>query len=139
MDRKEKTYYQYCKCPECGCKAIITWCPPAYNIQCTKCNYAIATSIFHPIDLDEALYTIHLKDSKIITKDKLKLLSKITGKNYIECNNLLSCGGNVLSGKASDINDAIDEMISMKMELTISPEWKYYNDPISNEKEWKIK
>ncbi len=137
MERKRKTYIQICKCPRCGSEAITTWCPADFSIKCTKCGYGVATTLFHPIDSDETNYSIYLERNQLISRTNLRSLSKLFGKNYIECKTILEHGGLILEGFARDVNEKIDYLKNNHLQFNVKPEWKYYDDPLDNDKEWK--
>lgn len=139
MKRYGVIYYQEAICPVCNGKAIFTWEPPGLVFECSKCGYSYATSYFHPLDEDRNEYTVFIKPNNIVTKDKLMYLSSISSKNYIYCKSLLINGGELLRGKPNEINDKIDTLINKDISIDITPEWKYFNDPIEASHEWKIR
>lgn len=139
MKRYGVIYYQEAICPICNGKAIFTWEPPGLTFECKKCGYSYATSYFHPLDENRDEYTVFIKPNNVVTNDKLMYLSSISSKNYIYCKSLLINGGELLKGKPNEINDKIDTLINKDISIDITPEWKYFNDPIEASHEWKIK
>ena len=139
MKRLTKTYIQHCKCPECGSDAIVKWCPPSISTKCTKCGYAISSTLFHPIDSDETEYSVSLESHQEVSKSNLSILSELTGFNYIKCKEMLIKGGILKNGLASDVNDLIDTLSLSNIKFNVKPEWKYYCDPLDFDKNWTRK
>ena len=92
---------------------------------CPKCNNAIVTSYFSKIDLDETKYEVILLEKNDVNIDNIKMLSKLTGYNFIKSKELLSNGGIGFSGLARDINNKIKILKMHKINYLVKPKYLY--------------
>ncbi|MCQ2797617.1 MAG: hypothetical protein MJ241_04060 [Bacilli bacterium] len=113
------------KCPECSAALEEKREGSALTYICSKCGWSVATTDFEPIDLDQTVYSITLIDGNVPSKRKLSALSKITGKNFIECSTLIKTNGVVMSGKARKVIEYRDILNDAELKFDINPHFKY--------------
>ena len=94
--------------------------------KCPKCGWAEATTYIDPIYEDETVYSVVLHISDDITKEKLKVVSRIVGCNFIKAKSLLMHEGSVLvEDKATTIKETAALLKECKIEFDITPEFIY--------------
>ena len=92
---------------------------------CSKCTNAIVTSYISKIDLDETKYEVILLENNDINIDNIKMLSKLTGDNFIKSKEILSNGGIGFSGLARDIDNKIKILKEYKIKYLVKPKYLY--------------
>lgn len=112
-------------CPKCGQEMVERYEKPALNLVCPKCGCQIATSRWEEIDLDDNDYEIILKATINPKINALKIVSKLTGLNFLSTKKLLEKGGKLLKGKAHEIKDKRDLLVKEKIEFEIVPFFPY--------------
>lgn len=76
-------------CPECGSitekfnEGLTT------GIKCTECSWSVATTYIPPIEKDHTLYELKIQNGDHKNKNQIKIISKISGVNFLEARNLL--------------------------------------------------
>ncbi len=114
-------------CPECGAEMLDKTNGPYIHIVCPKCGYGLATydyTLDDPIKFDEKIYTVKSVGNKTSIK-ALKVISKISNLNYVQCKALVETDGIICSGKAKEIIESIKELKQNNVGFEISPEFKY--------------
>lgn len=112
-------------CPNCGSQMIVEYEKPALNFSCPKCGLKIATTRWEEIDLDQKTYLISVVPGENPSFEQIKFISKITGKNYIECKGILTNGGEIYKGFAIDVLKRKKELAINKISFSIDPFFKY--------------
>ena len=112
-------------CPKCGAEMIAVYEKPALNLTCPKCGCKIATTKWEDIDLDDTDYKIVLKSLAHPSMDQVKLISNLTGQNFIVSKRLLENGGVLLSTKAIEIREKKKLLNENGVDFSISPEFPY--------------
>lgn len=113
------------KCPHCGTEMIAAYQKPALNLVCPKCGCKIATSKWDDIDLDDNDYEIVLESLSTPTAKQLKIISELTGLNFISSKNLLSSGGILLKAKPSEIKLKLKFLDEAEIAYRITPDFPY--------------
>ena len=90
------------KCPVCNHDLIPFTEGSTTGVRCSYCDYSIVTTYIEPIYEDDNTYTVVLEAGNSVDMSTIKVISKITGKNYIFSN------GN----KKKDFNDLYSNFIS---------------------------
>lgn len=94
--------------------------------SCPVCGWGVLTTYIDQIYLDATEYSIWIKKVKNINLDKIRIISKIAGVNYIAAKQMLEkdsvC---VLKAKATDIQKAIENLENADVPYEITPEFKY--------------
>ena len=112
-------------CPRCGAIMTATYEKPALNLSCPKCDCKIATTKWEEIDLDDTNYEIVLKATKNPDIDVIRVISKITGLNYIKAKLLATNGGTLLKAKAIDIKTYQEALEEADIQFEINPSFPY--------------
>ena len=93
---------------------------------CPICGWGVVTTYIDEIYLDKTEYSIFIKNVTNINKDKIKLISKISGVNYIVAKQMLEkdsiC---ILKSQAIDIKKAICELENADIPFEVTPEFNY--------------
>lgn len=94
------------------------WCP--------VCGWGIVTTYFDDISLDITEYSIYIKSIGNIDKERIKVVSKIAGVNYIAAKQILEKGNIcILKANAEDILKAIYKLKSVNIPFEVTPEFNY--------------
>lgn len=112
-------------CDKCKSKMIFKIENQTQCWYCQNCENAIATSYFSKIEEDETLYSVYLMKNNDLNIDNIKLISKLSGNNFIKSKELLNNGGILLSGLARDICNNINILKESNIEFIIKPDYKY--------------
>lgn len=115
------------KCNECGAEMLDKSRGPYIHFVCPNCGNAIATYDYtkeDPIKLDDKDYFVKLIDNKA-TIQTLKIISKITGYNFIKCKELSEKNELIFSGKAKDIIDNLRLLKENQIHFEINPDFVY--------------
>ncbi|MCQ3035124.1 MAG: TFIIB-type zinc ribbon-containing protein [Bacilli bacterium] len=112
-------------CPDCGSEMIAVYDKPALNLNCPKCGCMIATTKWEEIDLDDTIYQISIMPNCKNDISTIKLLSKITGENFIKSRDLANNGGLLSSGTAIQVLELRKTLIKAGIDFKILPEFKY--------------
>ena len=112
-------------CPECGTIMNETYDKPALNLVCPKCGNKIATTRWEPIDLDSTEYEIIISKGNTESMDNIKLVSKLTGENYIKSKELLLNGFVCFKGKAIDVIVMKKKLDDYHIQYIINPNFPY--------------
>ncbi len=81
------------KCPICGKIMRCEINNSAINYYCDACEYSEASTYYDPKIWDISEYSIILKPQNNINLDQIKLISHLSGLNFISSKKLLNCGG----------------------------------------------
>ena len=115
------------KCNNCGTKMINKSKGPYIHFVCPSCGNAITSYDYtrdDPIKFDEAVYGVKLTD-KVISAKTLKLVSKISGLNYLQCKKNIENGDIAFSGKAIDIIEYLKTLKDNNVAFEMSPNFIY--------------
>ena len=115
------------KCPKCGAEMLDRSKGPYIHCTCPNCGNSYATYDYtndDPIKFDENIYFVKSVNNKT-SIDVLKIVSKISGQNYIKCKELIDNNDVICSGKAIDIIDSLKELKVNNIKFEISPTFNY--------------
>ena len=115
------------KCEKCGTEMLNQSKGPYIHYVCPKCGNAYATYDYtkdDPIKFDENTYFVKSVNNKTST-EVLKIVSKISGQNYVKCKELIDNNDVICSGKARDIINSLKELKEKNIQIEISPTFKY--------------
>lgn len=112
-------------CPQCGTIMNEVYEKPALNLTCPKCGCKIATTRWDDIDLDDTIYKIIAKPTNDINIDKIKLISELTGLNYIQSKDLLIKGGMIDNCKAIEVESICNRLNENKIDYDINPKFPW--------------
>lgn len=114
-------------CDKCGTEMIDKSKGAYIHYVCPKCGEAIATYDYtkdDPIKIDDKIYTV--KSTNNISNSKtLKVLSKITGLNYINCKKIIDENNVICTGTAKDIIEPLRLLKCNGVLFEISPQFNY--------------
>lgn len=110
------------------CKTKMNWKIEG-NTQgwwCPDCGWNVITSYIDEIDLDMTVYSVFIKNSVDIDKEKIKFIAKTANVSFNMAKQILEkkqvC---ILKGKATEVKKIIDKLQELKIDFTISPLFKY--------------
>lgn len=113
-------------CPECGAELISEDRKGATLCKCSKCEWAVVSTLESEESLDETIYTVYLLADELATKDKLLKIGKITGWNIIKTKHVLSEEKTyVTEGIASELSDIIKVLRDNEIKHIVEPAYKY--------------
>lgn len=112
-------------CPQCGTEMIETYEKPALNLICPKCGCKIATTRWEAIDLDDTYYELVLDKIESPTLDVIKIISKMTGDNYLTTKSNLMIGNITFKCLALEIKDKKMILDDNNIKYNISPDYPY--------------
>lgn len=93
---------------------------------CLACGWSIVTTYFDDISLDMTEYSICIKNIGSIDINKIKVISKIAGVNYIAARQMLEKGNIcILKARAEDILTAINKLKDVDILFEVTPEFNY--------------
>jgi len=114
-------------CDKCGTKMIDKTKGPYVHFVCPQCGHAVATYDYSkedPIKLDKTIYSVRLINNKP-TIELIKILSKLSGSNYLECKEKIEQNEIVLAGKAVEIAHFLAEIKLLNIKPEITPDFPY--------------
>ena len=59
------------------------------GITCTKCDFGCATTCFPKMEKDSTNYEIYLQPNNVVSRENIKIISKIANLNYLESKKVL--------------------------------------------------
>lgn len=113
------------KCPNCGKELKIIKEGSSLIYECDSCDYSEATTIAEGIGWDSNKFEVKLIPNHNCELNQIKLLSKITGKNFIQSKYLLTNGGTILKDRPSVLVDYLTDFKKAKITFVIEPEFPY--------------
>ena len=113
------------KCPECGTIMNEIYDKPALNLICPKCGCKIATTYWEEIDLDDTEYEIVLVANNNPTLDQIKVVSNITGVNFMKSKEIIVTGKPIFKGNPIQVKDIVKTLKEKSLDYSISPEFPY--------------
>lgn len=116
-------------CDKCGTEMIPVDSERPVGMKCPNCGWGWVTSYIDPIKEDETIYEIELEEDNQATKDNIRLISEISNMNFLEAKCLLeNAPESFVSGKATDINDAVIRLKVTGINFTVTPEYPYLKE-----------
>lgn len=113
-------------CDKCKTNMIHVCENSVQGWSCPECGWGTLTTYIDKIHQDMTEYSIYTKSVADIDKEKIKVISKIAGVNYIVAKHMLEEEGVcVLKAKAIDIKAAICELQNAKISFEVIPEFNY--------------
>ena len=112
-------------CPLCGEEMIMVYEKPALNYDCPRCGFALATTAFEEIDLDETIYQIVVSKEEKPTIDHIRVVSEFSGKNFIQSREFLLSGGIIFQGVATQIKEKTANFDKNGIKYAIIPDFPY--------------
>ena len=113
-------------CPKCGSVMMPIDIKMPVGMICPSCNWSWATSYSSPMDEDTTVYVIRVVPCTNLSKAAMKLLSDISGKNFLYVHKQLQAGEwDLTSGHAWEVKEYADRLALLNIPYTISPDFKY--------------
>lgn len=92
---------------------------------CPGCGWNLVTTYIDVIN-DRTEYSVYIKAVTEINKEKIKLIAKIAGVNFVIAKQMLiknnAC---ILKAKAVEVKNAIEKLREAKIQFEVSPVFKY--------------
>ena len=76
-------------CLKCGNEVIVVNNGREIINKCTSCDYEVVTTYNSPMDLDNIKYVISILGENETSLKNIKLISKLTGFNYVQSKSYL--------------------------------------------------
>ena len=93
---------------------------------CPLCGWDIVTTYIDDIYIDETDYSLYIKKESEISIEKIKLVSRISGVNFIIARQMLEKEDNcILKAKAPKIKEAIVKLQALNIEYFVNPSFDY--------------
>lgn len=93
---------------------------------CSGCGWNLVTTYIDVIYNDTTEYSVYIKEVTEINKEKIKLIAKIAGVNFVIAKQMLiknnAC---ILKAKAVEVKNAIEKLREAKIQFEVSPVFKY--------------
>ncbi len=113
-------------CPKCNAFTVSKIVGSSLVIECSECDWSIATSYIDPMYEDDTIYSIRIGLNKAPDKEALKAVSHITGGNFISAKNLLETpGSKLIEEKAPVIRSCLEELTAAGVIFDVSPEFPF--------------
>ncbi len=112
-------------CPECNSEMVAEYNKPALTLTCPKCGCKIATTKWDDIDVDPNIYKIIVMPNNDESIESIKIISKLTGKNFKESKELLKNGFVIFEGYANFIKEKISLISNTLVKYEITPHFPY--------------
>lgn len=113
------------KCEKCGTKMEFKIEGHTKGWFCKKCGDAIVTSHFSDLEIDAQIYDVYVKSNNKLDIESVKIVSEISGLNYIKAKDLLEKGGLLLNGLAIDIDKDIKVLKKSYIKFYVQPNYPY--------------
>lgn len=114
------------KCQKCNEHMVNFQHDAVQGCVCPKCGWNIVTTRISEINMDGTEYSIHIRATVDINKEKIKLIARIAGVNYVCARQILIkdsvC---ILKAKAPEVKQARDELEKLNIKYEIIPVFKY--------------
>lgn len=93
---------------------------------CPLCGEEIITTYIDPMSQDATVYRIYIRSTAEINSLKIKLISQLSGVNYITARNILVEGDAcVFEARAREIKNAATMLDDANISFVIVPEYNY--------------
>lgn len=113
-------------CEKCKSNMIYVQENSVQGWSCPVCGRGTLTTYIDKTHQDMTEYSIFTKSIENINKDKIKVISRIAGVNYIAAKQILEKEGIcILKAKAIDIKNAMYELENVNIPFEVTPEFNY--------------
>ncbi len=114
------------KCEKCNAIMVHVCENSVQGWSCPICGWSTLTTYIDKIYQDITEYRIYIKSVTNISKDKIKVISRIAGVNFITAKQMLEKGDIcILKAKAIEIKKAINELKFANILFEVIPEFNY--------------
>ena len=113
-------------CEKCG--AEMQPIDPKFHcgMMCPQCGWGWATTSYDPMLEDNTEYCIILQAGNSKSEDVIKVLSHITGQNYLNTRKMITDAPiKIYSGRANLVNTVIQELDIAGIQYETDPEFPY--------------
>ena len=110
------------------CREKMKWCIEGciQGWKCPSCGWDIVTTYIDDIYTDETEYSLYIKKVSEISIEKIKLVARISGVNFIIARQMLEKEDNcILKAKAPKIKEAIVKLQGLNIEYFVNPVFNY--------------
>ena len=113
------------KCLKCGNEVIVINNGREIINKCTSCDYEVVSTYNSPMDLDSTKYVISILGENEISLENIKLISKLTGFNYVKSKIYLQNGYSFEKEYAEKILEKKKEFDKYGIKYQIIPKFPY--------------
>ncbi len=109
-------------CEKCGTMMQPFLEESTQGMHCPKCGWSVVTTYISEIELDTTEYEVHIDRGDQYNKNQIKVISKITGLNFLGSKKLLQdTKPLIFKGTAVDVIKVRKLLISAGLICLISP------------------
>ena len=113
-------------CEKCGAEMLPIESNNPVGLKCPNCVWGWATTFIDPIYNDQTNYSVFLLEGNEQTKEKIKVVSKITNLNMLQAIKIFeSTPYEIFSGKAVNVKAAIELLRTQSLNFKVEPEFPY--------------
>lgn len=114
-------------CQKCGQKAVRRIAGSCQGYFCESCNeWLFVTTYIEPIKADIKDYKIILQKGDFSNKEQIKLISTVSGINFLQARELLKNEGvKIFEGQAVEVREFSQQLKRLKIEHEIVPDFPY--------------
>ena len=113
------------KCLKCGNEVIVVNNGREIINKCTSCDYEVVTTYNSPMDLDNIKYVISILGENETSLKNIKLISKLTGFNYVQSKSYLQNGYSFKKEYAESILEKKKIFDEYGIKYNITPNFPY--------------
>lgn len=113
------------KCLRCGSEVLSETGNSEIIMKCPKCGWAAATTYMSEIEVDMTHYSIVVEQGNSAEKEVIRLISGLSGMNFLETRNLLTNGGTMIVDYATVIKKIATDLDMVGVRYHIEPEFPY--------------
>ena len=117
------------ECERCGAEAEYRIKGSTQGWYCPRCDWAVVTTYFPPIELDQTIYQVHVATDQTgrVPVERLRVVARLTGLNYIQARDLMTSQPEILvyEGEAPETLEAARLLERAGLRYRISPEFRY--------------
>jgi len=113
-------------CPKCGSQTEKINEGRTVGTRCPQCGWSVVTTYTQPIDQDVELYEVGIKKIDHPDKNQIKVISNLSGINFLQARKKIKEGGSVLFNMNARQTSSIKAMlIEAGLSPAINPDFKW--------------
>ena len=113
-------------CEKCGAEMRSIDPNKPVGMTCPNCGWGWATTYIDPFLEDETVYVVSLAKGNAVTREAIKAVAEITGKNYVQAKRMIeNSPAEVYAGKAAKVKDVLILLEMQSLAYTVAPEFPY--------------
>ncbi|MCR5847843.1 MAG: Zn-ribbon domain-containing protein [Lachnospiraceae bacterium] len=113
------------KCLRCGFEVLTESGNSEIIVKCPKCGWTAVTTYMSEIEDDLTKYSIFIEQGNSTDRELIKLVSELSGMNFLEARNILLKGGRMVVEYAVAIKEITTKLDMVGIEYHIDPIFPY--------------